>query len=208
MTLVATGQGPARLRVHAADRPRARLVLGHGAGGSLDTASPDLEALAAGLPASGVTVVLVDQPWRVAGRRIAPAPARLDEAWTDVLAHLPEDALPLLVGGRSAGARVACRTAAATGAAAAVALAFPLHPPGRPESSRAPELLGSGVPTLVVQGRSDAFGRPHELPASPHLHVAAVDGDHTLRADPAAVLRAVESFVAALLAGGASAMPG
>lgn len=196
---VATDQGPARLRTHAPagpwpPRPSCQVVLGHGAGGSLDARSPDLDALAAGLPDLGVRVVLVDQPWRVAGRRVAPAPARLDLAWRQVLDALPRD-LPLVVGGRSAGARVACRTATDTGAVAVLALAFPLHPPGRPERSRGLELLGAGLPTLVVQGRSDAFGRPDELPAGPGLWVAPVDGDHSLRADPPAVLAAVAAFL-------------
>jgi predicted alpha/beta-hydrolase family hydrolase len=176
---------------------RLRLVLGHGAGGTLSTVSPDLAALADGLPAAGVRVLLVDQPWRVAGRRVAPAPARLDEAWRTVLDTLPHD-LPLLVGGRSAGARVACRTASSTGAAGVLALAFPLHPPGRPERSRAAELQGSGVPTLVVQGRRDAFGRPDELPCADHVTVVAVDGDHTLATDPAQVVAAAQSWLAAV----------
>ncbi len=193
--LVATGQGPARLRVHAAADPACTLVLGHGAGGSLATVSPDLQVLADGLPGRGCTVVLVDQPWRVAGRRVAPAPARLDDAWRQVLDGLPRD-LPLVTGGRSAGARVACRTAASGGAAAVVALAFPLHPPGRPERSRAGELLAAGVPTLVVQGRTDSFGRPDELPRAAGLVAVAVEGDHSLRADPPAVLAAVTGYLA------------
>jgi predicted alpha/beta-hydrolase family hydrolase len=179
---------------HPAAAPTCRLVLGHGAGGTLATTSPDLEVLARGLPSVGCSVVLVDQPWRVAGRRVAPAPSRLDEAWTAVLDALPRD-VPLVVGGRSAGARVACRTAALTGAVAVLALAFPLHPPGRPERSRAGELLAVAVPTLVVQGRSDAFGRPDELPVSPGVTVVPVDGDHALRADPPAVLAAVVRFL-------------
>lgn len=113
----------------------------------------------------------VEQPWRLAGRRVAPAPVRLDEAWLDVLAehldtvgrHSPAEVLPLVVGGRSAGARVACRTAATLGARGVLALAFPLHPPGRPERSRLPELLASGLPTLVVQGTRDTFGGPGEV---------------------------------------------
>lgn len=195
MSLVTTTQGPARVRERAATEPACRLVLGHGAGGSLSTVSPDLHVLADGLPPLGCSVLLVDQPWRVAGRRVAPAPARLDDAWLQVLDGLPRD-LPLVVGGRSAGARVACRTAASSGAVAVVALAFPLHPPGRPERSRADELLGAGVPTLVVQGRSDAFGRPDELPRAAGLVCAAVDGDHALRADAPAVLAAVAGFLA------------
>lgn len=169
---VDTPRGLARAHVHPGvrpqgpERPGTTLVLGHGAGGGVEAA--DLAALAAGLPLAGVTVVLVEQPWRVAGKRVAERPAWLDQAWVAVLAD-PElraatglaGGARLVTGGRSAGARVACRTAAAAGAAAVVALAFPLHPPGRggrPEFSRAGELLATGVPTLVVQGERDAFG--------------------------------------------------
>jgi predicted alpha/beta-hydrolase family hydrolase len=119
--------------------------------------SPDLQAAAARLPATGVRVILVEHPWRVQGRRIAPAPPRLDEAFRAIVAALAP-ASPFIVGGRSAGARVACRTARELGAAGVLAFAFPLNPPGRPGRSRLPELRGAGVPTLVVQGTKDAFG--------------------------------------------------
>src|SRR5581483_169230 len=119
--------------------------------------------LAGGLPPTGVTVALVEQPWRLAGRKVAGPPQQLAAAWIAVLAEL-RPAGPVVVGGRSAGARVACRTALTVGADAALALAFPLHPPGRPEKSRAGELLESGVPTLVVQGERDPFGGPAEFP--------------------------------------------
>ncbi|MGA7689602.1 MAG: alpha/beta family hydrolase, partial [Jiangellales bacterium] len=122
------------------------------------------------------------------------APATLDDAWLQVLADVPRD-LPLLVGGRSAGARVACRTALATGAAGVVALAFPLHPPGKPEKSRAGELDAAGLPVLVVQGANDPFGHPGELGAAPGRAVVGVAGDHSLRSDPAAVVAAVAGFV-------------
>lgn len=125
--------------------------------------------LARRLPALGVTVARFEQPWRTAGRRVAVPPPRLDEAWLAALpvlrAALPGD-LPLASGGRSAGARVACRTAGATGAAAVVCLAFPLHPPGRPDRSRAPELLAPAVPRLVLQGTRDTFGGPEEVRAA------------------------------------------
>ena len=152
-----------------------RLVLGHGAGGGID--APDLLAVRDAALALGLQVVRVEQPWRVRGRRVAESPARLDVAWCAVLAALGRDGdRPLVVGGRSAGARVACRTAAATGADGVLALAFPLHPPGRPERSRLDELALPGVPRLVVQGGRDAFGVP---PASPgvHVHVVAA-ADH------------------------------
>ncbi len=134
---IATPLGPARVRTTDGGT-RGTLVLGHGAGGGTD--SVDLVAVTAAAAAAGWRVHGVDQPWRVAGKRIAPAPPRLDEAWTAVLAVLRAEGLlsgPLVLGGRSAGARVACRTAAAEDAAGVLALAFPLHPPGRPEKSRA-----------------------------------------------------------------------
>lgn len=151
------------------------LVLGHGAGGGAH--APDLTALAGALPARGVTVVRLEQPWRVAGRRVAPAPATLDRAW---LAAVPQIALdgPLVVGGRSAGARVACRTARTLGAVAVLALAFPLQPPGRPDNSRAHELLGAGVPTLVVQGDRDVFGAAAQFPPGARV-VAVPHADHS-----------------------------
>jgi uncharacterized protein len=147
-------------------------VLGHGAGGGTD--APDLQAAAAAGVALGLSVALVEQPWRVAGRRVAEAPARLDAAWTAVLAQLPRPPGPLVVGGRSAGARVACRTAALAGADAVLALAFPLvAPSGR---SRAAELALPAVPRLVVQGSRDAFGVPDPAPG---VQVHVVEGaDH------------------------------
>lgn len=187
-----TTRGTARVHVWSTPEPRRRLLLGHGAGGGVQT--PDLLAVAQALPGTGTEVWLVEQPWRVAGRRVAPAPTTLDEAWVQVLADVPRD-LPLLVGGRSAGARVACRTALATGATGVVALAFPLHPPGKPEKSRAAELDGAGVPVLVVQGANDPFGRPGEIAAAPGRAVVSVAGDHSLRSDTAAVVAAVAGFV-------------
>jgi predicted alpha/beta-hydrolase family hydrolase len=171
--------------------PRRRIVLGHGAGGGVEAA--DLVALAARLPSVGVGVWRVEQPWRVAGRQVAPAPTTLDRAWLATLATVPRDR-PLVVGGRSAGARVACRTCADVRADAVVALAFPLHPPGRPERSRAGE-LEVDVPLLIVQGTSDAFGAPDEFPPSPHRTLVAVRGDHALRGDTDAVVAAVTDFV-------------
>jgi predicted alpha/beta-hydrolase family hydrolase len=175
--------------------PVALLALGHGAGGSVD--SPDLLAVRSAALSARVAVARVTQPYRVAGRR-APAPAaHLDEAWTAVLTGLrrqrPElAAVPLVVGGRSSGARVACRTAAATGAAGVVALAFPLHPPGRPDRSRAAE-LATGLPTLVVNGDRDPFGVP---PASPQVRVVVLPGRaHSLRGDQAPLAAAVLDFL-------------
>jgi uncharacterized protein len=176
---VPTSLGPARVHRHAAAPGRARLVLGHGAGGGIEAA--DLQAVAAAAAADGVGVVLVEQPWRVAGGRVAPRPATLDTAWCEVLAGLRPRG-PVVVGGRSAGARVACRTSAQLGAVGVVALAFPLHPPGRPDRSRADE-LAVPVPLLVVQGGRDPFGSATEVArAAPKAVVHEVPGaDHGLR---------------------------
>jgi predicted alpha/beta-hydrolase family hydrolase len=173
---VRTSAGDARITWHPAKRsPRALLALGHGAGGGVE--ARDLRALAAALPPRGYGVALVEQPWRVAGRKLAPAPKTLDAAWTQLWPALEASRLPVVAGGRSAGARVACRTAKALGAHAVLALSFPLHPPGRPERSRAGELLGTGLPALVVQGERDPFGRPAEFP--PGTDLAEVPyGDH------------------------------
>ncbi len=173
--VIETPQGPARLVRRRSPRPRATLVLTHGAGRGID--APDLAALAAGLPRRGISVALVEQPWRVAGRRIASRPEALDEGFVAVVNRLRPQT-PMFVGGRSAGARVACRTGKGLGAVGVVALAFPLHPPGRPEKSRVDELFGSELPTLVVQGERDSFGRPAEFPPQQRL-VGVPDADHS-----------------------------
>jgi len=173
---LSTPVGTARVVLErpAAGGGRGRLVLGHGAGGGPE--APDLLAARDAALDLGLEVVRVEQPWRVLGRRVAEAPDRLDRAWCAVLAALQPHGGLLVVGGRSAGARVACRTARATGADAVLALAFPLHPPGRPGVSRLDELLRAGVPRLVVQGARDAFGVP---PAGPGVRVHVVEGaDH------------------------------
>jgi predicted alpha/beta-hydrolase family hydrolase len=174
-----TPRGPAGVRItDPAGSPTALLVLGHGAGGGVD--APDLIRVHDAAVRAGVRVVLVTQPYRLAGRR-APAPAtHLDEAWTTVVRAIAEPGLPLICGGRSSGARVACRTAPALGAAAVLALAFPLHPPGRPERSRAAE-LPADLPTLVVNGDRDPFGIPTP---TPNVTVAIRPGaTHDLRKD-------------------------
>ncbi|MGY1601394.1 alpha/beta hydrolase family protein [Geodermatophilus sp. SYSU D00815] len=198
---VATPLGPARvLRRDPPRAPRGTLVLGHGAGGGID--SPDLAAVTDAAGGAGWRVLGVEQPWKVAGGRIAPAPPRLDLVWAAVLDRLRADRLlhgPLVLGGRSAGARVACRTATGQGAAGVLALAFPLHPPGRPEKSRADELALPAAPVLVVQGETDAFGSPDEVrAAAPGVRVAAVPGDHALKKDVAAVAAAVLPWLAGL----------
>ncbi|MFD5203803.1 alpha/beta family hydrolase [Streptomyces sp. NPDC058375] len=173
---VTTDAGEARITWVAASEPRLVLAVSHGAGGGIE--ARDLKALAAALPGHGVTVALVEQPWRVAGKKVAPAPKTLDTGWRGLWPALAAPGLPVVAGGRSAGARVACRTATELGAAAVLALSFPLHPPGKPERSRADELLGTGVPTLVVQGGNDPFGRPAEFPEGDHKLVEVPYGDH------------------------------
>jgi uncharacterized protein len=171
-----TPHGRARAHLRETSEPRGWLVLGHGAGGGVE--SPDLKgATQAGLDA-GLSVALVEQPYRVAGRR-SPAPAaQLDASWIAVVKQLPLGGLPLVAGGRSSGARVACRTASETGAAAVLCLAFPLHPPGRPEKSRLDELDAVTVPTLVVQGERDPFGLP---PPAANRTVVTIPGSHSFR---------------------------
>jgi predicted alpha/beta-hydrolase family hydrolase len=185
------------VRLHPVDAPIGVLVLSHGAGGGLE--SPDLVAATKAARSVGISVALVEQPYRVAGRR-SPAPAnQLDTAWSVVVSELREGPLGeidvLLTGGRSSGARVACRTATDTGSSAVLCLAFPLHPPGRPEKSRLQELDALNVPTLVVQGESDPFGTP---PDGPSRTVVRVPGTHALR-NGASVAAAVSEWLARLI---------
>ena len=187
---VETPVGTARVHVQQDDLERGLLVLGHGAGGGVQ--ARDLAAAAGAARANGMGVALVEQPYRVAGRRSPPPAPRLDTAWTAVIASLRDHGLPLVVGGRSSGARVACRTAAATGAAGVLCLAFPLRPPGA-RASRLDELENVAVPVLVVQGSRDPFGIP---PAGGLRTVVEVAGDHSLRSDLAAVGAAVGDWLA------------
>jgi uncharacterized protein len=174
---VATPHGEARLHTDRSRRPVATLLLGHGAGGGIE--APDLVALAAELPREGITVIRLEQPWRVAGKRIAPAPAVLDACLVAAADQL-RPRTPLVLGGRSAGARSAARTAYHLGASGVLALSFPLHPPGRPERSRLEELTAVTVPTLVVQGENDPFGRPEEFPERQPLVVVPA-ADHSFK---------------------------
>ena len=185
---VETPVGPGRLTLTRADRPLGLLVLGHGAGGQRWT--NDVVAVRDAAVAVGWTVALVDQPWRLAGRKVADRPPILDRAWLPLVAALvaAEEGLagaPLVVGGRSAGARVACRTALEVGAHAVLCLSFPLHPPGQPAKSRAAELLlpaSAGLPILVVQGGRDLFGTPEDVGRDLGAggQVVAVPGSHSL----------------------------
>jgi predicted alpha/beta-hydrolase family hydrolase len=196
---VDTAHGLARVHVRPYGDVRAALVLGHGAGGGVT--APDLVAASRGAESAGARVILVEQPYRVAGRR-SPAPARqLDAAWAAVVDQLHGGevrGLPLVVGGRSSGARVACRTAEAVGAIGVLCLAFPLRPPGRPEAaSRIAELDAVAVPTLVVQGERDPFGIP---PPGPQRAVVRVAGNHALKTDVGSVEAATRDWLAEVLA--------
>lgn len=209
MTLleVDTPHGQANVHLHLADEPIGALVLGHGAAGGVE--SRDLVAVTGVARTDGFSVALVEQPYRVAGRR-SPAPVRqLDAAWIAVVDRLSAGelgGLPLIVGGRSMGARVACRTAEATGAAGVLCLAFPLQPPrrsGTPPASRLDELDAVTVPTLVVQGERDRFGMP---PTAPNRRVVQVPGDHRLKTDLEAVTDAVRAWLPDIV-GQAAARP-
>jgi len=189
-----TPHGPARAHVHAVANPRLAVVLGHGAGGGVT--AKDLTRATKAANAAQATVVLVEQPYKVAGRK-SPAPAHhLDAAWIATIEQLePIQGLPLVTGGRSAGARVACRTAQQTNAQGVLCLAFPLHPPGRPEKSRLDELEDVTQPVLIVQGESDPFGMP---PGAPNREVVKVPGNHSLTGDLQTLAEAVERWLRAL----------
>jgi predicted alpha/beta-hydrolase family hydrolase len=175
--VITTPQGPGRLVTSRGRRPFATLLLSHGAGAGIDT--PDLQALARHLPRHGITVCLFEQPWKVAGRKVAGAPSTLDEAFV-AAADRMRVRTPLVVGGRSAGARSAARTAFRLGAVGCLALAFPLHPPGKPDRSRVQELQQARVPTLVVQGERDAFGGPEDFPPQTEMVVVPA-ADHSFK---------------------------
>jgi hypothetical protein len=193
-----TPQGTAHVHLHRAGDARAALVLGHGAGGGME--APDLVAATEAALSEGFTVALVEQPYRVAGRRSPPRAPQLDAAWISVVEQLRDGelaGLPLVTGGRSMGARVACRTAAETEAIAVLCLAFPLEPPRKTGTtqSRLAELDAVEVPVLVVQGERDRFGIP---PAGPSREVVRVPGDHSLKTDLEAVGAAVRAFLATI----------
>ena len=198
---IATPVGPAVVELDAAADARRLLVIGHGAGGSIE--APDLLAVRTACLATGISVARVIQPYRVAGKKATPPIGTLDQAWRAVIAALGRRkataGLGFVYGGRSSGARVACRSAADEAttprAVAVVALAFPLHPPGRPEKSRLPELAGVPVPVLVVQGVNDPFGMPEPAPGR---QVEQVPGDHGLRRGTAGIGELVAGWIGAL----------
>jgi len=195
---VDTPEGPGRFFIVDADDPAALLIMGHGAGGGIDAV--DLSVLASRLPEHGITVARFEQPWRTAGKKVASPPPRLDSAWTgavpELLAGFP--GLPYFFGGRSAGARVACRTAPEFAEVrGVVCCAFPLHPPGRPDRSRAGELLGAAVPRLVIQGERDTFGGPDEVRAvitgtDPITIIPVPGADHSMRTAKSAAITPAE----------------
>ncbi|MDQ6935800.1 MAG: hydrolase [Actinomycetota bacterium] len=188
--MVPTPHGDARVVVRRAKRPIATLVLTHGAGGGID--APDLVRLARTLPQQDISVTLVEMPWRVAGKKVASRPAVLDECFVAVIDAMRTRS-PLVLGGRSAGARSAARIARSVGARGVLALAFPLHPPGRPESSRLEELTGARVKTLVIQGERDPFGVPEEFP--PYLDLAVIPAaDHGFKVSKSAPLSQADAL--------------
>jgi hypothetical protein len=191
---IETPQGLARAHIRPAEDPRAALVLGHGAGGGVS--APDLVAAAGVALDEGITVALVEQPYRVAGRKSPPKAEKLDEAWLAIVPQLPLKSLPLITGGRSSGARVACRTARATGSIGVLCLAFPLVPPGN-RPSRQPELDAVDVPVLIVQGINDSFGMPE--PAGQRT-VARIKGTHGLKSDVNGLSSAVRDWLRQLCA--------
>ena len=201
VSLVATPHGDARVHLaQPSGEPHGLMMLGHGAGGGVT--AHDLQLAAEVALGAGLVVALVEQPYRVAGRRAPAPPAQVDAAWRAVAEHLRVEELadlPLVVGGRSFGGRVACRTAADVGAAGVLCLAFPLHPPGRPEKSRLPELASVAVPTLVVQGDRDPFGPldPKTLPS--WITLVVVSGDHSLKKDAPAIRTAIGDWLVALV---------
>jgi uncharacterized protein len=188
--IVTTPHGEARIVAHRARRPLATLALGHGAGGGIG--AQDLTRLAKRLPGQDINVFLIEQPYRRAGRK-TPAPAKvLDESWISILGQM-RVRTPLVVGGRSSGARVACRTAGELGASGVLALAFPLHPPGRPEKTRVDELRGVRLPALVIQGQRDPFGTPEEFPPLTEMAVVP-DADHSFKVPKGSELTQAETL--------------
>jgi uncharacterized protein len=194
---IVTGSGPGQAELQNPDgEPAFLAVLTHGAGGLPDT--PDVLAVRDAALALGAATALVTQPYRVRGGRAPGSAARQDAAWTEIVEALRQKTgdLPLVQGGRSNGARVACRTARAVGASGVIALAFPLHPPGHPERSRAAELRSTGTKVLVLNGDRDPFGVPEE---EDEIGVVVLPGQtHALAKDHAAIGNAVAGWLRSL----------
>jgi predicted alpha/beta-hydrolase family hydrolase len=200
VSLVPTPHGDARVHLaRPAEGPGGLMMLGHGAGGGVT--AHDLRLATEVALGAGLTVALVEQPYRVAGRRAPAPPAHVDAAWCAVAEHLhPERRdLPLIVGGRSFGGRVACRTSGDVGAAGVLCLAFPVHPPGRPERSRLSELTSVTVPTLVVQGDHDPFGVPGPATLPGGHTLVLVEGDHSLKKDAPIIRAAITNWLAGVI---------
>lgn len=200
---IGTPTGPARAHIARPPQAKGALVLGHGAGGGIGAS--DLAAIGDAVPLAGWAVVLVEMPWRVVGKKVATRPKTLDAGWLPIVASLMSGRgklpRPLVVGGRSAGARVACRTAELVGADGVLCLSFPLHPPGKPEKSRAFELrlpVEAGLPVHVVQGARDPFGTPEDVRAelSDPSFVTAAAGTHSFSKEPVDVTTAVLAWLA------------
>ena len=202
VSLVATPHGDARLHVaRPSDGPVGLMMLGHGAGGGIT--AHDLQLATEEALRAGLGVALVEQPYRVTGRRAPAPPTQVDAAWRAVVEHVHSAELadlPLIVGGRSFGGRVACRTAADVGATGVLCLAFPVHPPGRPEKSRLAELTSVTVPTLVVQGERDPFGMPDREALPSNITLAVVSSDHSLKKDAPAIRAAITTWLATVIA--------
>ncbi|MGH3459473.1 alpha/beta hydrolase family protein [Aeromicrobium sp.] len=203
VSLVPTPHGDARVHVaRPSDEPVGLMMLGHGAGGGVT--AHDLRLATEVALGAGLAIALVEQPYRVAGRRAPAPPAQVDAAWRAVAEHAHGAALsdlPLIVGGRSFGGRVSCRTADDVGAAGVLCLAFPVHPPGRPERSRLPELTSVTVPTLVVQGERDPFGMPDRESLPSNITLAVVSGDHSLKKDAPTIRAAINTWLATVIPG-------
>jgi predicted alpha/beta-hydrolase family hydrolase len=196
---LSTPVGAARVDLDRVAGAPAVLVIGHGAGGGVE--APDLLSVRTACLAAGISVARVTQPYRLAGRKVPPAAGVLDQAWQAVVAALGRRrglaGQAFVFGGRSSGARVACRTAAdpavRPAAVAVLALAFPVHPPGKPDQSRLPELTEVPVPVLVVQGIADPFGMP---PDGPGRRVVQLPGDHSLKRSAAELGPLVAGWIA------------
>jgi uncharacterized protein len=199
--VIDTEHGPASVETDGSPRTaRFLMVLTHGSGGGVDSA--DLLAARDAAAGLGGAVARVVQPYRLRGGRAPGSAARQDEAWLEIIARLRAEfaGLPLVQGGRSNGARVACRTATAAGAAGVLALAFPLHPPGKPELSRLAELRSAQASVLVINGSRDPFGVPGDGDAA---KVVVLAGEtHALSGGAALITEEVDGWLRGLLGGG------